>query len=408
MTSWGGMRSPAATALLSSSVLFAVGCGSARLGASGSGGLATAVPSEYRVYVANESSDIVSRVVFDAANGARVEREIRVGVMPADTDGPHGVSVSPDGEFLYVTVAHGTPDGWLWKFRTDADTLIARTTLGRFPATMALSADGQLLFIANFNLHGDPVPSDLSLVYSPELRELARIPTCVTPHGSRLNQSGTLHYSACVGSDQVVEVSLSSYQVSSRFSVRPGEEGLLPADNLGASDSSRGRAAADRGGPACSPTWVSPGAGEGADRFVYVSCNAAAQVLEVDVREWRVARRFDTGPGPYNMAVSPDGRRLVVTLRGGQGVAVHDLESGVQRAEMETSQPFTHGVVISPDGRYAFVTNEALGSVRGTLDVFDLTVLERVASVELQHQPGGIDFWRTDPVGGGPAITGTN
>ncbi len=50
-------------------------------------------------------------------------------------------------------------------------------------------------------------------------------------------------------------------------------------------------------------------------------------------------------------------------------------------------------MVASPDGRYAFVTNEAVGAVPGTLDVFDLVALERVATVDLGFQSGGIDYW---------------
>lgn len=353
---------------------------------------------EYRVYVANESSDVVSRVVFDPTAGARVEREIPVGVMPADLDGPHGLTVSPDGEFWYLSLAHGTPDGALWKFRAGTDSLVGRTTLGRFPATIAVSPNGQMILVANFNLHGDPVPSSLSVVYAPDMRELKKITTCVTPHGSRTNASGTSHYSACMRSDQLVEVSLVTLDVAVRFSVRPGAEGPLDLDDLGVPGPP------DPTRSTCSPTWVTPGVGPRADRFVYVACNAANQVLEIDVRDWTVTRRFDTGAGPYNMAVTTDGRCLVVTLKGDQGVAVLDLDTGAELAEMDTSEPITHGVVLSPDDRYAFVTNEAVGSTPGTLDVFDLASLERVASVDLRFQPGGIGFWRADPAGQGPTV----
>ena len=382
----------------------ASGCASAgapAAGTSASGGsrAAPAPPAtEYRVYVANESSDVVSRVVFDPASGARVEREIPVGVMPADLDGPHGLTVSPDGEFWYLSLAHGTPDGALWKFRAGADSLVGRTTLGRFPATIAVSPNGQMILVANFNLHGDPVPSSLSVVYAPDMRELKKITTCVTPHGSRTNASGTSHYSACVRSDQIVEVSLVTLEVAARFSVRPGAEGPLELDDLGVPGPP------DPTRSTCSPTWVTPGIGPRADRFVYVACSAANQVLEIDVPDWTVTRRFDTGAGPYNMAVTTDGRRLVVTLKGDQGVAVLDLDTGAELAEMDASEPITHGVVISPDDRYAFVTNEAVGSTPGTLDVFDLAGFERVASVDLRFQPGGIGFWRADPAGRGPTV----
>ena len=353
---------------------------------------------EYRLYVANESSDIVSRVVFYPDGGARVEREIPVGIMPADTDGPHGLVVSPDGEHWYVTIAHGTPDGWLWKFRTGADTLVSRTSLGRFPASMGTTPDGRFVLVANFNLHGDMVPSTLSVVFAPDLTEMTRITSCVMPHGSRSNVSGTRHYHVCMHSDQLVEVDLSTFSLSTRFSLAPHGEGLLELEDTGAG------MAHDAVEHACSPTWVAPGRASRAERYVYVACNGADEVLEVDVEEWGISRRFPVGPAPYNLDTSEDGRRLVATLKGEQAVAVIDLESGDTLAELETSRAIPHGVVLSPDGRYAFVTNESVGGLPGTLDVFDLEGLVRVATVELRLQPTGLDLWRVDPIGEGPAV----
>ena len=381
---------------------------------------------EYRLYVANESSDIVSRVVFVPAKGARVEREIRVGIMPADTDAPHGLAVSPSGEHWYVTLAHGTPDGWLWKFQTGSDRLVSRIPLGRFPASLGTTPDGQFVLVVNFNLHGDRVPSDLSVVYVPEMTEVTRVVSCVMPHGSRTNASGTRHYHVCMHSDQLVELDLGSFSISNRFLLRPGEEGLLDPDDQGDREDHHLAGRTDHlhdhddedeeaelhamgvAGQAeiCSPTWVAAGQGERANRFVYVACNARNQVIEIDVDAWSVTRRFDTGEAPYNLESSPDGRRLVVSLRGNQAIAVFDLDSGQELAELETTRPITHGVVISPDSRYAFVSNESIGAVRGTMDVFDLERLERVASIELQHQPTGIDLWRVDPAGGGPPVEG--
>ena len=335
----------------------------------------------YWVYVASEASDEVSRVRF-GPDGLIVERSIEVGVRPADIDGAHGVTVSPDGLYWYVSVAHGMPFGEVWKYAAGSDRLMGKARVGMFPATMAITPDGSSLFVVNFNLHGNPVPSSVSAVFSTGMQELARIETCVKPHGSAVNRAGTLHYSACVGSDQMVEISVDDLAVTRRLLLTPGEERVLVRDDSVISD------------VRCKPTWVTVSPD---DHLLYVACNGIGEVLEIDAVELQITRRFPTGRGPYNLAVTPDGRYLIATLKGEQAVAVIDRWSGDER-RVETSQPVTHGVVVSPDSRYAFVSNEAIGSTRGTLDVIDLASAERVASTPLALQAGGIAFWKMELV----------
>ncbi len=102
--------------------------------------------------------------------------------------------------------------------------------------------------------------------------------------------------------------------------------------------------------------------------------------------------------GPINADITPDGSKLVVTLKGDQAVAIIDLATG-EETRVATSRPVTHGVVITPDGRYAFVSNEAVGATRGTVDVIDIESGVLVASADLHYQPGGIGFWKME--GGG-------
>ena len=355
------------------------------------------VASAYRVYVANESSDLISRVAFTPGAGAFVEKQIPVGIMPGDNDGAHGLSVSPDGRYWYVTIAHGTPYGYVWKFEAGPDTVVGKTRLGLFPATMGITPDGQFLFAANFNLHGDMVPSNISVVYTPEMIEIAKVRTCLMPHGSRVRANGRKQYSACMHSERLVEIDLATFEVSARFDVTPGSEGPVAGEGTGGhapgQDDAPHLAAAAAPPAVCSPTWAEPATGPAADRIVYVACNKNREVLEIDTRHWRVVRRFATGDGPYNLEATADGRYLLVTLKGEQGVAVFDLSSGALAGRVPASRPVTHGVVASPDGRYAFVTNESVGSVKGSVDIIDLEALEVVATVELEHQSGGIDFW---------------
>ena len=56
----------------------------------------------------------------------------------------------------------------------------------------------------------------------------------------------------------------------------------------------------------------------------------------------------------------------------------------------------THGVVATPDGRYAIVTVEGIGGDPGTVEVIDLESGTRVASAQIGKQAGGIALWKME------------
>ena len=107
-------------------------------------------------------------------------------------------------------------------------------------------------------------------------------------------------------------------------------------------------------------------------------------------------RRIPAGEGIYNLAASPDGKLVVATNKKGKSVSVIDAASGRELARIATSRRVPSGLVISPDSRYAFVTQEGVGSEPGAVDVIDLRALARVASVDVGQQAGGIDFWKSE------------
>jgi DNA-binding beta-propeller fold protein YncE len=365
----------------------------------------TAPDRDYLVFVGSEATDRIVLVRF-GPNGARVERESTTGMMPADVDGPHGVAVSPDGRFYYVTTAHGTPYGFLWKYATANDSLAGRVMLGNFPATLQLTPDGAFAYVVNFNLHGEMVPSSVSIVSTDEMVEVARVQTCTMPHGSRINAQGTKQYSACMMDDMLVEIDTRTFAVSRHFMLTRGREHGMsgpPHRAAGAAASHGGHAGAREAGGeppkpgdvACSPTWAQPSA-DGSR--VFVACNKSSEIVEIDAGSWLVSRRIPAGPGVYNLGVTRDGRLLVATNKRGQSVSVIEIASGRELARIPTKRPVVHGVVVSPDDRYAFVSVEGIGSAPGTVEVIDLRVLRSVAQVDVGQMAGGIDFWKTEPV----------
>jgi len=358
--------------------------------------------ANYWIYVGAESADQIYRVRF-GPGGAAVEKTIGVGEIPTEMEGPHGLQISADARYLYMTTGHGSPDGKFWKFHLGPDTLVGPSIpLGNFPASIDVTPDGLYAFAVNFNLHGEMVPSSVSVIFTPSNTEIARTTTCTMPHGSRVNPQGTRQYSTCMMDDQLVEIDATSFAVARRFSLARGKEGPLATDATGHDDHA-GHEGMPPGrrmpmAPAtCSPTWAQPSA-DGSR--IYVACNRSDEVLEIDVATWAVARRFPTGRGPYNLAATADGALLVVTLKQGGRVQVLDLRAGRMVMDTPSSTTVTHGVTISSDSRYAFISNEGVGAAPGKVDVYDLRALVRVAEVEVGQQASGITFWKMEPVPG--------
>jgi DNA-binding beta-propeller fold protein YncE len=368
---------------------------------------------DYLVFVASEATDQIALIRF-GPSGARVERTSNIGIMQTDPDGPHGLGVAPNGRHYYVSTAHGTPFGRLWKYTTAGDTVVGQVTLGNFPASLQVSPDGLFAYVANFNLHGEMVPSSVSVVGVDDMVEVARIPTCTMPHGSRFSSDGRKHYSTCMMDEMLIEIDTRRFEVARHFMLtRGGEHGMAGAPKAhgsmmagppapaasggaGAAHSGHGMDPAPAANVTCSPTWAAPSPD---GTRIYVACNKTSDVVEIDATTWSMVRRIPAGDGVYNLAPTHDGRRLITTNKRGKSISVIDLATAKELARIPTSRPVVHGVAISPDDRYAFISIEGVGSEPGTVDIVDLTALRTVASVNVGQMAGGIDFWKMQPAG---------
>lgn len=354
---------------------------------------------DYLVYVVCESADKIAVVRFGPA-GARVDRLIDTGFMPSDLDGPHGIVFSPDRKHFYVSLGHGRPFGSVWKYSTEDDSVVGKATLGMFPATMDVSADGNFLYVVNFNLHGDMVPSSVSIVLTELMKEIARVPTCTMPHGSRIATSSGKQYSACMMNDMLVEVDTSTLKVSRHFVLTKGKEmginGSPSSQDLSKHQShdagGHGMEPPKPGDVTCSPTWAQPSTD---GKSVYVACNKSDEIVEVDAATWKVVRRMPARAGVYNLAVTKD-KRLIATNKRDQSISIYDLKSGRELARIPTKRKVIHGAVVSFDDRYAFISVEGIGSDPGTVEIIDLAALKTVATVDVPEQAAGIDFYRTE------------
>src|SRR6516162_520368 len=199
--------------------------------------------SEYWVKLVCESSDRIVTVKF-GPSGAQLVKTTDTRILESDISGPHGIAISPDRETNFVSIGHGRPYGTAVKYSARDDKVVGQVALGLFPATEDVSPDGNFLFVVNFNLHGDMVPSSVSVVDTAQMLEVARIPTCVMPHGSRVSPDGKRQYSGCMMDDLLVEIDAERMKLARTFRLSAGKvhviKGIPPRDRTGVTAAGHG------------------------------------------------------------------------------------------------------------------------------------------------------------------------
>ena len=335
----------------------------------------------YYVYVASESDDTVSLLKFDENQIKEVER-IVVGTYPTEIEGPHGITVDPNGKYWYLSLAHGNPFGKLVKYSTENNEVVDETTLGLFPASMQVSTTTGFLYCVNFNLHGSMKPSSVSVVDPVTMTEITKITTGSMPHGSRMSPDGLFQYSVAMMSGELFEVDALGLEVSRTLDL---ENKMMKKDGMKSMDGMKHSMV--------KPTWVIP---HPKQNLAYIAGNGSDEVIEVDLDNWEVSDRFKTGKGPYNLEISPDGKLLIGTIKSEGKTAIWNLEDKKLLGEIKNSTSVSHGIAISSDSKYAFISVEGIGGEPGIVDVISLADYKLISSVEVGKQAGGIAFWKQD------------
>ncbi len=259
--------------------------------------------------------------------------------------GPHNITVARDGRSYYVTVAHGTPYGSLWKLAAASDSIEGRVGVELFPTTIGLTPDGQYAFVANSDFHGDhPRTNMVSVIHTRTMTRITDIPACDMPHGVKVNHAGTRVYVSCMHSDEILELAVGTLKVLRRAPTGAGHSmSSKPAEG-------------------CAPTFVSVSPD---DRRLYVACNTGNTLQAWNADSLAKVSELPVGPGAYNVEPSPDGRVVIVTNKKDQSVSLVDAISLRELARIPTSKTIVHGVAYSPDGRLAYISCESVGADPG-------------------------------------------
>lgn len=341
------------------------------------------------VGVASESGDHISWLAPTAGGGLELVRTVPTDPRPPERDGPHNVTVSPDQKSYYVSVAHGTPDGALWRFDAATHALVGVAAAQAYPTTIAITPDGELAFVANSDFFGDrPVINTVTVVHTPTMTTITHIPACDMPHGVKAAPDGRTVWVSCMHSDELLAIDVATLRVRDRIAVGGGGD---HAAHVGHGAPIPGSAPAARAA-ACSPTFVSLSAD---GTRLYVACNARGTLQVWDAADRVMEREIAVGAGAYNVEPSPDGHWLLVTNKKAQSVSLVSTDTWSETARIATTRPVVHGVAWAPDSRTAYVSQESIGAVPGAVDVIDVASRTRTASITVPGQPTGITLLRT-------------
>ena len=349
---------------------------------------------DYQLGVSSESGDIITWV-RPGPGSLVVDRVVPIGIMPADIDGPHNITMAPDQRSYYVSVAHGTPYGTLWRLTAEGDTLLGRAQLEFYPTTISLTPDGEFAFVANSDFFGDrPRVNPVSVVHTPTMTKIADVTACDMPHGVRVNHAGTKVYISCMDSDELLEMDVATFGIARRARTGTGtpaggHAAHAPQPAAGAPPSPAAAGPAPSG--VCAPTFV---AASPDDRLLYVACNTGNTLQVWDAATLTRTGEVPVGKGAYNVEPSPDGRWVIVTNKKDRSVSLVDAAALRETARIPTTKTIVHGVAWAPDGRYAYISQESVGADPGAVDMIDLSSRKVIATIPLPAQPTGITIRR--------------
>ncbi len=278
-----------------------------------------------KLYCPNQSDDNVA--VVDLDNGV-VMKYISVGVSPAN-DAPHFV-VTGD-HYWYVSLI-GT--GQVWKFDIHADTLVKKGTVQGSPALLVLTPDGSKLYVSQFMTSST---NRVVVLNTSTMTVIKTITVWTMPHGMRMNRAGTRLYVANMMSDNISVIDVARDSVVATIPVAYDASPFGPTKYMPMEVA------------------VSPN-----DSVFMVTCSEWNEVRMFNATTNTLIDSFHVDAQPWHLQFTPDGEFCYVTNRLGNSVSVIHIPMRHVMSTIAAPATFAypHGVDISADGRYVFVSNE--------------------------------------------------
>lgn len=337
-----------------------------REGARNDAGMAPYAHLQHKIYCPNQADDNVA--ILDSDNRL-VTRYVDVGTSPAN-DAPHFVVVGPHHWYVSLIGA-----GEVWQFDIHADTLVRKAPVPGAPALLSLTPDGSKLYVSQFMTSST---NRVMVINTATMTVAKSITVWTMPHGMRMNRTGTRLYVANMMSDNISVIDPATDSVIATVPVAHDALPFGPTKYM--------------------PMEVALSPDDGS---YMVTCSSWDEVRMFDASTNALVDSFRVGSQPWHLQYTPDGEFCYVTNRLGNSVSVIHvpMRHVMSTITASTALAYPHGVDISADGRYVFVSNENVShqyvprynpEFVGNIAVIDHVSGQMVKVVEVGRMPTGL------------------
>ncbi len=304
------------------------------------------------LFVALRDADVLA--VIDMGSGEEVAR-IPTGVVPLS------VLMTPDQRYLFVANtggSEGTSENRVTVIETATHQVAANIEVDNAPLDIALSADGQLVYVTNSQSKSISVIDVASLT----VRSRIRVPISGEegPYGVAIHPDGKRLYVTDINGNQVLVVDTARRATVARIDVIEEPRSLVISADGERLYVSGGDFGDDGGGG----------------------------VAVIDTESESVVTTIRMDGGIFRLALSPDGSRLYATDRLNAQLIVVDVAQNrvVNTVKVLPEGEETRDLFVSRDGAQVYVANQNSNE----LVIFDTESFQILRTLSFEDRPRGI------------------
>ncbi|MBL4933820.1 YncE family protein [Clostridium paridis] len=280
-----------------------------------------------------------------------------------DPGAPHNIQVSPDGSVVGYTssakMEKGQTDqgsmsenGYAIFYETETGKLIKKVEVGKHPAHVVFTNDGKKVLVTNNE------DNNVSILDSKNYSLIKNVAVGKGPHGFRISSDSQFAYIANMGEDTV-----SIVDINNNKEIRKIKVGSTPVTTGVTKDG----------------------------KTLVVTINGENAIGIIDLSTDKV-EKVPVGVGPAQLYLSADDKFVFVANQGTEeapsnSVTKIDLAAKKVAATIQTGKG-SHGVLVSPDNKFVYVTN----MYESTVSIIDYSTNKVIQTITVDGEPNGISI----------------